>query len=170
MGAIHSHCSWQKNNCEQIASVTHYKRVTMSDSLPLLMTIERREQFTFFHAQIAHSLFCSFTHKKWAICSKNQWANSQPCIFCMLLTVIHCFSLKFIPKSESLLSLIAQSLSFKERQKRFTLIALYKKATGRKSLPSLLIKEWPWTIRSRCSQKTSDWLKKLKREFPTLPI
>ena len=48
------------------STIAHYKRVTMSNC--------------FCHSwQKSESLFCSFTHKKRAIGSKNQRTNSQPC-------------------------------------------------------------------------------------------
>ena len=67
----------------------------------------------------------------WVNCS-NKMSNSleKKCNFWKFLTV---FPL-FMPKSESLLSLLAQLLFFKERWKRFTLLALYKRATMRESL------------------------------------
>ena len=48
-----------------------YKRVTMSKSLSLLFSKERREQFALFQKGIALLLFCSLAHKKWVIRSKN---------------------------------------------------------------------------------------------------
>ena len=45
--------SLQKSNCEQFAQVAHYKRVTVSDSLRLLMTKEGQKRFAHFHEQIA---------------------------------------------------------------------------------------------------------------------
>ena len=57
--ANRSCCSLQKNNCEWFASIAHDKR--------------------------AMWVICSFSwanrscaHKKWAICLKNWWGNSQP--------------------------------------------------------------------------------------------
>ena len=41
----------------------------------------------------------------------------------------------------------------KERQDPFALVALYKRVTVSKSLPSLFTKEWPWANRSRRSFK-----------------
>ena len=61
----------------------------------------------------------------------------------------------FMPKSESLPSLFTPSLFFKEGRQRFTLIALYKRATLSESLFR--------------SQETSDSLEKPQVEFPTMP-
>ena len=92
----------------------------------------------------------------------------------------------FTAKSESLPSLFAQSLFFKERRVWFLLVALDKRAAG--SLPSFFTKEGPWAISPRCSwqksegsdslfftskslfcsQKTSDLLEKPMSKFPTL--
>ena len=49
----------QKSNREQFSPVPHYKRA-----------IEPIRSFSWAN--------CSFAHKKWAIRSKNWWANSQP--------------------------------------------------------------------------------------------
>ena len=55
-GVICSQRSLKKSYCEQITPVTLYKRATVSDSLPSLMTKEPWEQFTLFHKQITLSL------------------------------------------------------------------------------------------------------------------
>ena len=53
------------------------KRAIVSDSLRLLMTKEQWERFALFHKWIALLLFRS---QKRGNCSKNRWANSQPCV------------------------------------------------------------------------------------------
>ena len=73
--SLFAHLLLFKERFEQFAPMAIYKRVTND-----------HERF----AQVAHDkratgekcsfspVNCSFTHKKWANCSKNQWANSQP--------------------------------------------------------------------------------------------
>ena len=61
--AIRSGLSPKMSNHEQIAQVAHQKWAN--------------EQIASFFEQIAHMLIF---WKKWAICSENRWANSQPCI------------------------------------------------------------------------------------------
>ena len=82
----------------------------------------------------------------------------------------------FMPKSELLSSLFADSLFTKEQ---ITLVTLFKRANLSDSLWSLLTKEqhdqfalFPERIAISLfrSQKTSDLLKKPKSEFPTLKI
>ena len=63
---------------ERIAPVALFffaldKRAIVSESLPSLF--RTKDHSLFFTRK---SLFCSFAHKKRAICSKNLWANSQP--------------------------------------------------------------------------------------------
>ena len=119
--------------------------------------------------------------QKWAICSK------KFIFFVCFWQFFTAFPL-FMPKSESLPSLFAQSLFFKELQERFALVTLYKRATMRESLPTLFTKERPWAIGSFRSwqkrdrsdlffftgeslfslQKSSDLLVKPMSEFPTL--
>ena len=48
-----------KEGWEQFAPVARYKRATVSDSLTVLMTKERREQFALIHKRIAPLLFRS---------------------------------------------------------------------------------------------------------------
>ena len=59
-------------------------------------------------------------------------------------------------KSESLLSLFAQSRLFKEQWEQFALVALYKRATVSESF--------------FLSQKTSDWREKPMSEVLTLVV
>ena len=46
----------KKSNGERIDLFALYKRVTLSDSLPLLITKEQRERFAFFHQRITLSV------------------------------------------------------------------------------------------------------------------
>ena len=69
----------QKSNHERFTPIAHDN-------------IERREQFTLFHAQIAHSLFCSFTHKKMSNLLKKPMSQFPTLYF---LYVIDSFSLRF---------------------------------------------------------------------------
>ena len=90
-------------NCSRRSSLSHsFLKREGSDSLSLLFKKQQlwanrscrslqkgeRERFTpFAHDKIAKGAICSFSqancsfaHKKWAIGSKNRWANSQPCM------------------------------------------------------------------------------------------
>ena len=69
---------------EQFAPFAFYKRANMSNSLPTLFTKERPRAIWLLEK--SESLFCSFAHKKRAICTKNHRANSQPCTFLKLRT------------------------------------------------------------------------------------
>ena len=60
----------------------------------------------------------------------SEWANSQPCLFHLLM-----------PKSETLPLLFAHSLFFKEQINRFSLVALYKRETLSHSLRLSMTKE-----------------------------
>ena len=80
---ICSDCSSQMSDCEQIAQVAHVKRVTMNESLRLLMINERaNEQISSFFR--SKSLICSFAHKKRAICSNKFDYNRIFYVFCTL--------------------------------------------------------------------------------------
>ena len=84
--AIHSLCSLQKNDFEWFAHVALYKSVTwtncsscslkknnVSDSLVIRMNrLQKKSE------SLKKFVFLSFWHKKWANCSKNPWATSQP--------------------------------------------------------------------------------------------
>ena len=70
--AIRSRCSLQKSNHELFAQVAHDKRVTVNDSLRLLMTKEQGKRFALFREQIILSLFCK---KKKANCSKKHMSE-----------------------------------------------------------------------------------------------
>ena len=63
---------------ERIASFALYKRATMSNLLRFSWKKSHGINSLFFTSEL---LFCSFAHNKWVICSKNQWANSQPWAF-----------------------------------------------------------------------------------------
>ena len=63
--------------------------------------------------------------------------------------------LLFMPKSESLPSLFAPSIFFKEPQEPFALVTLHKRATIRELLLSLFTKEQPRAICSCCSLQKS---------------
>ena len=68
-----------------------------------------------------------------------------------------------MPKSESLLSLFAQSRLFKEQWEQFALVALYKRAIVSKSLSISFQKSNvsdSLVIQANCSQNTSDSLEK----------
>ena len=138
---------------------------------------------------------CSVKRATWVIrpCFKRiafkneRFAQKNLFFFIFFLQFFTAFPL-FMPKSESLPSLFAQSLFFKELQERFALVTLYKRATMRESLPTLFTKERPWAIGSFRSwqkrdrsdlffftgeslfrlQKSSDLLVKPMSEFPTL--
>ena len=72
----------------------------------------------------------------------------------------------FVPKCESLGSLFAQLLSFKERREQFNLIALYKKSTMNYSLPLLFfISKSLFRL-----QKMSNLLEKLISKYLTLQM
>ena len=72
--------------------IRSFLKSDLSNSLPSLFTKEQpwaicsgrswqksnRSNLLFFTSE---SLFCSFAHKKRAICSKTRWMKSQPCIF-----------------------------------------------------------------------------------------
>ena len=74
--------SLQNSDREGFASVTLYKRATMSDLLPSLFTKERRSE-----KRVNHYFALSLTKNK-RFARKNQRANSQPCSF--ILTVVAC--------------------------------------------------------------------------------
>ena len=59
MWAIHSGCSGQMSDCEQIAQVAHDKWANVSDLLRSLRTNEQMSKKLSFFKQIAHFLFCS---------------------------------------------------------------------------------------------------------------
>ena len=61
--------------------------------------------------------------------------------FSYVLTSFHCFSSFFIFMSESLLLLFAHLLFFKEWRERIAPAAIYKRATVRESLRSLMTKK-----------------------------
>ena len=77
----------------------------------------------------------------------------------MLLTVFHCFHL-FMPKSESLISLFAQSLFTKEQPLAIRSGCLWRKSEGSDLLFHKRI--------AISLTKTSDFLEKPISEFPTL--
>ena len=64
--------------------------------------------------------------------------------FCMFLTVFHSVSTIFCQISELLLVLFTQLLFFKDQRDQFINVALYKRATVSKSLPSIFTKEQLW--------------------------
>ena len=68
---------------DRIHSRRSFKKATMSKSLPSFFTKERpwvirSHRSSWQKSGRGDSHFCSFTHKKLAIRSKNRWANSQP--------------------------------------------------------------------------------------------
>ena len=69
---------FKKSDRERIASFSLYKRATMSNLLRFSWKKSHGMNSLFFTSKL---LFCSFAHNKWVICSKNQWANSQPWAF-----------------------------------------------------------------------------------------
>ena len=111
-------------------------------------------------------------------------------IFHMFFIVFSLLLPSFMPKSESLKLLFAQSLFFKEQRERFALVHLYKRAIAIKSLPLPFTTERLWAFRSGRSwqksngsnslfftseslfhlQKTSNSLEKAMSEFPTLHL
>ena len=86
--SLFAHLLFFKERLEQFSPIALYKRATVSDLLRSLMKKEQRDRF----AKVAHDkratgAFCSFSqancsysHKKQANCSKNRWANFQPCL------------------------------------------------------------------------------------------
>ena len=117
----------------------------MSKSLSSFFSKKWLEQIAldFFKIERCQWFACDSTKslsKKWAI----SWEKK------------HRFPHFLFQKSILLLLLFAQSLFFKDRWDRFTLAALYKRATVSKSLPSLFTKERPWANWSPRSLKKSD--------------
>ena len=174
-----SHCSLQKSDPEAITPVVLYKRVTMSDSLPLLMTKEWQERFPFFTSK---SLFHSQKNERFARKTKEQistqgktqdWWHSLPPVSywhartlgCMWL-VCHRSSYEKVDYGKgwefvhSLIAhlLICSNCSEKMSEcERFTQVAQDKWATVSKSLSSLMTNEWMWAICSGCSWQMSGW-------------
>ena len=120
----------------------------MSDLLRSFRTKEQCERITL----IAHD-----KRATWVICSwfepialkKEQFARriKKKRIFCMFLTV---FSFLCPRTNHSRHSSLSSSF-FKEWHGIFDHVALYKRATVRESLRSLITNERPWAICSRCS-------------------
>ena len=112
------------------------------------------------------------------------WVNCPHCsskratfFVCFCACRISLLFPSLMSKSESLPSLFAQLLFFKEWREQIAPVALYKRATISDSLPLLFSKErlagftlfHEWIAFSLFhSQKTRNWLEKMKSEFPTL--
>ena len=88
--------------CERIAQVAHQKWATMSNSLRSLTKNERMSKSLVF---LSESLIRSFFRKKQAICSENQWANSQPWLF-SIAKLTFCMSFRVWSLTQSYLSVI----------------------------------------------------------------
>ena len=118
----------KKSNLEQMALVTLNKRAPMcaNGSCPYLKK-----------SDISDLL----------VIQGNRW--KKICIFHIFWQFFTAFP-PFMPQSESLTSLLAPSLVFKEQQEQFAFVTLYKRANMRESLPSLITKEQPWAICSCC--------------------
>ena len=110
------------------------QKSNVSESLSSLMTKERHEWFA---RDSSQSLL-----KK-----SNSHEEKKNLIFCMFLTV---FSFLCPRTNHSRHSSLSRSF-FKEWHGRFDHVALYKRATVRESLRSLITNERPWAICSRCS-------------------
>ena len=112
MLAICSGGSLQKSDHEQITPIALKKRATW----------------------VIHLWFERITLKYKQFTRKSSY-------FSYVLTSFHCFSSFFIFMSESLLLLFAHLLFFKERRERIAPVAIYKRATVRESLRSLMTKK-----------------------------
>ena len=167
--AICSCSSVKKSNCEQNALITLYKSFMQAN----------RSHRSLKKSAVSDSRFCS---------QKKNYSLKTINIFHHVFDSFSQFFL-FMPMSESLQSLFALSLFFKEQWEQFALIALYRRATVSESLQSLFTKEWPKAI---CSfpkgnryfalylqktsdslfahNKTSDSLEKPKSKISTLQI
>ena len=144
--ANRSRCSFKKKDCEPIVLVALKKRAT----------------------SVIHLWFKQIAFKKWAICTRLYFSYVSWQFF-------SAFPL-FMPKSESLLSLFAQPLFFKEQQECFALIALYKGVTISNLLPSIITNERPWVIsyfswenRSIAHKKQAIGLKNWRAKFQPWP-
>ena len=65
-----AHSLFFGEQCERIDQITHQKS---------LRSFTKNEQMSKLLVFLSESLIWSFFCKKRAICSENQWANSQPC-------------------------------------------------------------------------------------------
>ena len=151
----------RQGDCERFALVALFKRATVSDSDPSLLTKEQPWQ-------IARFLWAKSNMSDFLV---NQAARSQIERFVIQFDSFSMIFPFFMPKNEWLPSLFTKSLFF-----------------GSNSLSSLFTKEQLWAIRSCCSwqksdgsdslfftteslfgsQKMSDSLEKPMIEFPTL--
>ena len=160
MWAIHSGCSGQMSDCEQIAQVAHDKWANVSDLLRSLRTNEQMSKKLSFFKQIAHFLFCS-----------QKMSDSLKKIRKNRFFTFSQFFLKFLKKAKD--SLIpsertwaicsGRSEGMSDRE-RFAQVAHQKNERMSKSLTF-------WANRSFAQffcQKTSDSLQNSMSEFPTL--
>ena len=160
---------WKKSDCEQNALVTLYKSFMQAN----------RSHRSLKKSAVSDLRFCS---------QKKSYSLKTINIFHHVFDSFSQFFL-FMPMSESLQSLFALSLFFKEQWEQFALIALYRRATVSESLQSLFTKEW---LQAICSfpkgnryfalylqktsdslfahKKTSDSLEKPKSKISTLQI
>ena len=123
-----------KSVCERFAPVALYKRATLSNSLRLLMTKERREQFALFHKRITLLLTKTSESLKqlmslFPTLSKN---NLAKCVFVVVDHADTVFVIISVTLIRSMLS-IEKGLKQKARQRR-----LFRGQNLFDSLPCLL--------------------------------